>query len=149
MDEINEINLEIHETKDIHDAHVNGSLTVIWRDWDQIISKHPKMIYVSSVKPQEVKGPHVHLKRHSYFTCIHGEVVFVIKKNNDEYVEITCNSEHPSLIHVPPNIATAHVNISNHISKILVLTDVAWKPNDGEMKNILFDDYDWEKWKKK
>ena len=43
------INLEKHETKDIHDNHVNGSLTVIWRDWDEIIKNHPKMIYVSSV----------------------------------------------------------------------------------------------------
>ena len=37
---------------------------------------------------------------------------------------------------------------SNNISKILVLADVAWKPNDNEMENITFDDYDWNKWKK-
>ena len=33
----------------------NGSLTVIWRDWDQILDVEPKMVYVSSVNPGEVK----------------------------------------------------------------------------------------------
>ena len=32
------INLENHPTKDISDSHVNGSLTVIWRDYDNIIN---------------------------------------------------------------------------------------------------------------
>ena len=27
-------NLEKHPTKDTNDNHVNGELTVIWRDWD-------------------------------------------------------------------------------------------------------------------
>ncbi len=45
------INLENHPTKDISDSHVNGSLTVIWRDYDNIIKNNPKMVYVSSVNP--------------------------------------------------------------------------------------------------
>ena len=57
------INLQIHTTKDINDSHVNGSLTVIWRDYDNIINNNPKMVYVSSVNPNEVKGPHTHTKR--------------------------------------------------------------------------------------
>ena len=35
-------NLERHETKDIIDNHVNGELTVIWRDWDNHDLKLPK-----------------------------------------------------------------------------------------------------------
>ena len=30
--------LEKHETKDVIDNHINGSLTVIWRDYDKIIA---------------------------------------------------------------------------------------------------------------
>ena len=74
------IDLEKHETKDNQDQHVNGSLTVVWRDWDNIIKDEFKMIYVASVNPGEIKGPHLHTKRNSYFVCIHGEVVFVIQK---------------------------------------------------------------------
>ena len=27
--------LENHETKDVLDSHINGKLTVIWRNWDE------------------------------------------------------------------------------------------------------------------
>ena len=51
-------------------------------------------------------------------------------------------------MHVPKNISSAHINLDNKPSKILALADIAWKPNDNEMENIKFEDYDWEKWKK-
>ena len=141
------IKLEKHPTKDITDEHVNGSLTVIWRDWDKIISYEPKMVYVSSVFPGQVKGPHIHRKRNSYFSCVHGSVTFIVKDKNDKYHEIEANSDEPTLIHIPKNIASAHLNSGNEIAHILTLADVSWKPNDNEMKNITFDDYDWKKWK--
>ena len=74
------IDLEKHETRDNKDQHVNGSLTVVWRVLDNIIKDEFKMIYVTSVNPGEIKGPHLHTKRNSYFVCIHGEVIFVIQK---------------------------------------------------------------------
>ena len=40
--------LERHETKDTTDSHINGELTVTWRDWDKIIND-PKMVYVNSI----------------------------------------------------------------------------------------------------
>lgn len=142
-DKIRHIELETHPTKDITDNHVNGSLTVIWRDWDKIFHEHPKMVYVSSINPGEIKGPHTHLKRDSYFSCIHGKVTFVIKSKNN-YVEIESDSEHPNLIYVPKNMASAHVNNSQDIARVLVLANIAWKPNDNEMINTIFEDYDWE-----
>ena len=140
-------NLEKHETKSVIDSHVNGSLTVIWRDWDEIIKNHPKMVYVSSVNPGEIKGPHLHTKRNSYFVCIHGKVVFIIKDDQGNYKEIESNEENPVLVYVPKNIPSAHINISNDISRVLALADIAWRPNDDEMVNVTFDDYDWNKWK--
>jgi dTDP-4-dehydrorhamnose 3,5-epimerase len=44
--------------------------------------------------------------------------------------------------------AAAIVNPTTKISKVLVLADIAWKPNDNEMENTSFNDYDWNKWKK-
>jgi len=139
--------VEKHTTKSIIDGHENGSLTVIWRDWDKIIKNEPKMVYVSSVNRGELKGPHIHTKRNSYFVCIHGKVVFVIKDENGKYIEIESSDENPNLVYVPKNIASAHLNLSNDVSRILALADIAWKPNDNEMKNIDFEDYDWSKWK--
>ena len=64
------IDLERHVTKDMQDSHVNGELTVVWRDWDNII-KNPEMIYVNIVNPGEVK---VHM-----FIKIE-QVIFIVLK---------------------------------------------------------------------
>lgn len=141
------IKLERHDTKNIIDKHVNGSLTVVWRDWDNIIKNPPKMVYVTSVLPGEIKGPHLHTKRASYFTCIHGKVIFVIKDCVGKYHEIVATADEPFLIHVNKNIASAHLNLAKETSRILTLADIAWKPHDNEMLNVSFDDYDWSKWK--
>ena len=144
-DEIN-INLETHQTKDIRDEHVNGELTVVWRDWDKIVKNEPKMIYVSSINPGERKGPHIHTKRNSYFICTHGKVIFILRNEKGQYIEIESSAEKPVMVFVPKNIASAHVNISDNVSRVLALADIAWRPNDNEMKNTLFEDYNWEKW---
>ena len=148
MEDIKHTKLEIHDTKDINDQHVNGSLTVIWRDWDSIIEPEPKMVYISSVNSGEIKGPHIHLKRNSHFVCIEGKVVFIIKRETGKYEEIISSEKKPILVHVPKNIASAHINLDNKKSKVLALADIAWRPNDNEMENVLFEDYDWKKWKK-
>ena len=147
-DEYEIIKLEKHDTKDIHDNHQNGSLTVIWRDWDKLLVNDPKMVYVSSVNTGQIKGPHLHKKRISYFTCLHGKVIFVIKNNDGSFSEIESSSENPILLKIPPGIPCAHINLSDNVSRILVLTDIAWKPNDNEMDDITFDNYDWKKWNK-
>lgn len=144
-DALRSLKLEKHETKDVNDGHINGTLTVVWRDWDNKINA-PKMVYISSVFPGEIKGPHIHTKRNSYFTCIHGKVVFIIKELDGTYNEIVSSEEQPIMIYVPKNIPSAHVNISDGISRVLTLADVAWKPNDNEMKNTEFANYDWSRW---
>ena len=140
------IRLEKHDTKDINDSHVNGELTVIWRDWDEIINV-PKMVYLNSVNPKQVKGPHLHENRTTYFYCVDGKIVIIIQDKKGDFHEIEADSEKPILVSVSNGIAAAIVNPSNNIAKVLVLADIAWKPNDNEMKNIKFEDYDWNKWK--
>ena len=138
--------LEKHQTKDMKDSHVNGELTVIWRNWDNVI-KDPKMIYVNYVNPGEIKGPHVHKNRTSYFFCLDGKMVIIIQDKDGKYHEIEINSTESKLVSVSNGIAAAIINPSNDISKILVLADLAWKPNDNEMENVIFENYNWEKWK--
>ena len=147
MSDFEIIDLEKHETKDVKDSHVNGELKIIWRDWDKII-KDPKMIYVNSVAPGQVKGPHLHKNRTSYFHCIEGNMVIVIQDKDGNYHEIETNSKESRLISISNGVAAAIINPSQSISKILVLADISWKPNDNEMENIQFNDYDWNKWKK-
>ena len=147
-DTIRHVKLEKHDTKDTKDNHINGSLTVIWRDWDKILEIEPQMIYISSVNPGEIKGPHLHTKRNSYFVCIRGTVVFIAKDLNGKYYEIESSEDDPILIQIPKNHSSAHINITNNVATVLALANPAWRPNDDEMKNVSFDDYDWGKWKK-
>jgi dTDP-4-dehydrorhamnose 3,5-epimerase len=140
--------LEKHQTKDTTDSHINGELTIIWRDWDNIITSPPKMIYVNYINPGEIKGPHLHKNRTTYFSCIHGSIVLVIQDDDGKFHEVKADSERPTLISVRNGVAAAIVNPTDDISKVLVLADIAWKPNDNEMKNIDFENYDWNKWKK-
>lgn len=146
-DTIRSIKLEKYETKDIQDGHTNGSLTVVWRDWDKLLDFEPKMVYTSSVNPGEVKGPHLHTKRDSYFVCIMGKVVFIAKDLNGKYYEIESSEENPVLVQIPKNHPSAHINTTDKMATILSLTNLAWKPNDNEMQNVSFDDYNWSKWK--
>jgi|TARA_B110000881_G_C18497701_1_gene475134 dTDP-4-dehydrorhamnose 3,5-epimerase len=146
-DVIKSISLEKHETKDIRDGHTNGSLTVVWRDWDKILNFEPKMVYTSSVNPREIKGPHLHTKRDSYFVCITGKVVFIVKDIDGKYCEIESSEENPILVQIPKNYPSAHINTTDKMATILSLTNLAWKPNDNEMQNVSFDDYNWSKWK--
>ena len=137
--------LERHQTRDIADSHTNGELTIIWRDWDNLIKNHPKMVYVNTVNPGEIKGPHIHKNRTTSFSCIHGSVVLVIRDDDGKFHEIKADSEKPVLITVSNGIASAIVNPTAKIAKVLVLADIAWRPNDNEMKDVSFDDYDWKK----
>ena len=139
--------LEKHQTKDVADSHINGELTVIWRDWANLIKNHPKRIYVNSVNSGEIKGPHIHKNRTTSFSCIHGSVVLVIRDDDGKFHEIKADSEKPVLITVSNGIASAIVNPTAKIAKVLVLADIAWKPNDNEMIDVSFDNYDWDKWK--
>ena len=148
-DTIRSIKLEKHLTKNVKDQHINGSLTVIWRDWDKILPVEPKMVYISSVNPGEIKGPHLHTKRESYFVCVRGKVVFIVKDLQGQYHEIESSEEDPVLVQIPKNYPSAHINLSNNVSSVLALATIAWKPNDNEMINVSFDDYDWAKWKRK
>ena len=144
---IRKINLEKHDTKDIVDKHTNGSLTVVWRDWDNIIKFDPKMIYTSTVFPGEIKGPHLHKKRDSFFVCISGKVLFIIKNNDDTYTEIESSEENPIMIEVPKGVPSAHINQTTKNAIILTIANISWRPNDNEMENVSFDNYSWNKQK--
>ena len=138
--------LENHITKDINDSHTNGELTVVWRNWDKKFND-PEMVYVNKIKSKEVKGPHIHQNRTSYFYCIQGEMVLIIKDQKGEFHEIKVNADQAQLIEVPNGVAAALLNPTENTTIVLVLADIAWRPNDNEMKNVTFEDYNWDKWK--
>ena len=147
--EIRTYKLEKHQTKDIKDGHVNGWMVPVWRNWDKIISVQPEMVYVTSINPGEIKGPHLHIIRHSYYVCVKGKVVFIIKENSGNYLEIESGEDNPILVEIPKNRSSAHINLSDQTSLIMALVNPSWKPNKRDEHNVSYDDYNWNKWKSK
>lgn len=147
-EEIRSHSLEKHPTKSIIDGHVNGSLIPVWRDWDKTITVSPTMVYVTTINPGEIKGPHLHIIRHSYYVCIKGKVVFIIKDHLGKYMEVESSETDPILVEIPKNYSSAHINLSNEPSIILALVNPSWKPDNRDEHNVTYDDYDWNKWKK-
>lgn len=145
--EIRWYKLEKYDTKDTHDGHVNGFLIPAWRDWDKTISVPPEMVYITRINPGERKGPHLHIIRHSYFVCIKGHVVFIIKEKSGKYLEIESSEDNPILIEIPKGFSSAHINLSKEPSYILALVNPSWKPNNKDEHDVEYDNYDWEKWK--
>ena len=70
----------------------------------------------------------------------------IIKDGAGIYHEIEMSDSNPQLIFIPKNIPASHINVGKITAKILALTDISWKPDSNEMKNVQFDDYEWEKW---
>ena len=73
-------------------------------------------------------------------------IIFIIKDENGTYHEKKLSETNPELIFIPKGIPAAHINIGPITGKILALADISWKPDNNEMKNVKFDDYEWEKW---
>ena len=70
----------------------------------------------------------------------------IVAHKDGEYHEIETDSKESKLISVSNGVGAAIINPSKSISKILVLADIAWRPNENEMENISFKNYDWKKW---
>ena len=104
MNPIQFFELSQFETRDTKNNHINGELLLIWRDWDKLIKNKPKMVYITTVHPGEIKGPHLHLKRNSYFVCIKGKVAYVIKDKNGKYLEFESSEDKPKLLFVPKEV---------------------------------------------
>ena len=68
--------------------------------------------------------------------------------DDEKFHEIKSDSEKPVLVSIPNGTAFALINPTEMIAKVLVLADIAWRPNDNEMDITIFDDYDWQKWSK-
>jgi len=62
--------------------------------------------------------------------------------------EMILDSKKPQLACIPNGIAAALVNHDSNPATVLVLADIAWRPDDDEMENVSFEEYDWKIQKK-
>ena len=142
------IDLEHIKTKDVKDGRQNGWFIPLWRDWDKIYDKEPKMAYIATCFPGEVKGPHLHKERWSFLTVLKGKVAFIVKVGQ-EYKEFVLSDEKLQTIVIPANTPQAHINIGAEEAMVMNLCHPAWHPDRQDNFTGDYTGYDFSKWLKK
>ena len=72
-----------YETKS-SDNKKNGYLIPIYNKKENFFSENgdPQQVYLTVVKTNCIKGPHLHKVRKGFFTCIRGNIRIILKVNN-------------------------------------------------------------------
>ncbi|MGC9975643.1 MAG: hypothetical protein ABSC57_02830 [Syntrophales bacterium] len=140
------MSLRIHKhpkivTKD-STGNPNGFLIPIYNIHETFIeAEHqPKQIYLTVCDVGQVKGPHLHLKRTGYFTCIKGNVRIVTKSNTGGYEEYFSGDDYEyATIEIPAGVAAAIQNIAGEPSYVLNTPSPAWHADDQDEHPARFD----------
>ena len=84
---------------------------------------------MTSILPNQKKGPHLHKIRTGFFTCVKGNVR-IITKQNGVYKEFFTgeNYSYQSIL-VPTHVAALLINIGNEEALILNMPNPAWTPD--------------------
>jgi len=136
---------------------LNGFFVPVYKNLEQILSTSPlnseiTMVYVTSCFPNEIKGPHLHVKRTGNLTVIKGRVIFILEHIVEDvpvYEEFVLTGDKPQLIQVPKGVKNCHINIGGEEAYVLNLcTEHCWAPSDTDNSSSDFQAYDVNKWKK-
>jgi dTDP-4-dehydrorhamnose 3,5-epimerase len=122
----------------------NGWLLPIFNVHDGVVeeAQHPKQVYLTTVAPGSVKGPHLHMKRWGLFTCIRGDVVIVVRTANG-YEEYESGEAHEfATVQVPAGTPAALFNPHGVEAWVLNMPAPSWHPDDQDDHPVTFDDYD-------
>jgi dTDP-4-dehydrorhamnose 3,5-epimerase len=123
---------------------INGYLIPIYNINDGFFEKgmEPKQVYVTSVLPGFVKGPHLHFIRTGFFTCISGNVRFVLKINGQYKVVLSGEDYEYKSVIVPTGVAAVIQNIGSKEAMILNMPSPAWMPEMNDEHTADFSDFD-------
>ena len=131
-----------HTTKNRFDKP-NGFLIPIFNVHDGFIEPEnfPKQVYLTVCDVGEIKGPHLHLKRWGFFTCLKGDIK-VIARTETGYEELYSGEHHDfATIEVPAGTPSAVQNIGDVPAYILNMPSPAWHIDDKDEHPVTFDDY--------
>ncbi len=129
-------------TKD-EQGRSNGFLIPIYNINDNFhdCGKEPQQVYLTVVKPNKKKGPHLHFVRTGFFTCIKGNIKIVVKKESG-YHEYFSGDDYEYLsIIIETGIPTLIENIGNCDAYVLNLPSPAWTPDMNDEYSYDFSDY--------
>tara|TARA_B100001057_G_scaffold440554_1_gene474536 strand:- start:48 stop:503 length:456 start_codon:yes stop_codon:yes gene_type:complete len=126
------------------DKSENGYLVPIYNINDGFFEegKEPQQVYLTVIKADKIKGPHLHYIRTGFFTCIKGDAKFVLKTDNG-FEEFYSGENYDYLsIEVPTGIPAALQNIGNEDALVLNMPNPAWTPDMDDEYTADFSEYD-------
>jgi len=126
--------IKIESAKKIKTADLegkeNGFLQELFKDGEKTT------VYLSAAKPGAFKGYHLHRVRAARYVCIKGKMKIILykpKKLNEkvkyERQEYILDSEKPSRLFIPKNIATGLKNIGKEEAWLINYPDPPYDPS--------------------
>ena len=122
----------------------NGFLVPLYNIHDQFFQagKEPQQVYLTTILPGMVKGPHLHFIRTGFFTCIKGNVRVILKVDG-EYRIFFSGEEHDYIsIEVPTGVPAAIQCLGNEEAYMLNMPNPAWTPEMNDEHSADFSDFD-------
>jgi dTDP-4-dehydrorhamnose 3,5-epimerase-like enzyme len=121
----------------------NGYLVPIINVHDAFLETEqwPQQVYCTVIKPKSVKGPHLHMKRWGFFTCVKGDVRIVMKVDGEYQEHLTGESHDYASIQVPAGIPCALVNIGEDDAFVLNMPSPSWHKDDQDDWDVEFPGY--------
>jgi dTDP-4-dehydrorhamnose 3,5-epimerase-like enzyme len=116
------------------DGRANGFLIPIYNHHDQFIpaERSPKQVYLTVCAAGTRKGPHLHMKRWGYFTCIRGNAR-VVARFGDEYTVAYTGEDHGyQTIEVPAGVPNCLEAIGDADAFIINTPSPAWHADDQD-----------------
>ena len=103
----------------------------------------PQQVYMTTVLPNSIKGPHLHFVRTGFFTCIKGNVRVVLKIDGD-YQEFYSGEDHDFLsVEIPKGIPAAIQCLGDTEAFVLNMPNPAWDKDMNDEHTADFSDFDW------
>jgi dTDP-4-dehydrorhamnose 3,5-epimerase len=130
-------------TKDEH-GDVNGFLVPLYNIHDKFFApgKEPQQVYMTTILPGTIKGPHLHFIRTGFFTCIKGNVRVVLKTDEGYEVFFSGEDYEYKSVEVPTGIAAAVQCLGDEEAYLLNMPNPAWTPDMNDEHSADFSDFD-------
>lgn len=123
-------------------GNLNGKLIPIYNKFDRFYQVDVQQVYVTTCEPGCSKGPHLHLHRWGYFTCIIGNVRIVAKYPDGYRVSYAGADFGYQTVEIPPGIPCRIDNIGVITAYIINATAPAWTPDNQDEFPVEGWDYD-------
>jgi dTDP-4-dehydrorhamnose 3,5-epimerase len=123
---------------------VNGYLVPLYNIHDKFFEegKEPQQVYLTTIQPGKIKGPHLHFIRTGCFTCIKGNVRVVLKIEGQYKVFFSGEDHEYRSIIVPTGIPAAVQCLGNEEALMLNMPQPAWTPDMKDEHTADFSDFD-------